>query len=72
MKNPIICALDTKEINIAKELCFQIKPHIGLVKLGLEFKTNKAMSGVVWKVKYMVDTAMKRQIIELISQDEDQ
>lgn len=30
------------------------------VKLNIDFKANKSMEGVVWKVKYMVDTAMKR------------
>jgi orotidine-5'-phosphate decarboxylase len=46
MQNPIICALDTKSIKDAKELCIKLHPHIGMVKLGLEFFTTNGASGM--------------------------
>lgn len=45
-KNPIICAIDTVEIEKAKELIEQIKPYIGMVKLGMEFFYRNGVSGV--------------------------
>ncbi len=44
--NPIICALDTKDLNIAIDLCKKIKPYIGMVKLGLEFFLANGNNGV--------------------------
>jgi orotidine-5'-phosphate decarboxylase len=44
--NLIICALDTKDITEAKNLCTNLKPHIGMVKLGLEFFTKNGPQGI--------------------------
>ncbi len=44
--NPIICAIDTTDIDKAKRLARQIKPHIGAIKLGLEFFTYNGVRGV--------------------------
>ncbi|MCE3232213.1 MAG: pyrF [Rickettsiaceae bacterium] len=44
--NPIICALDTKDITAAKKLCAQLQPHIGMIKLGLEFFTKNGPDGI--------------------------
>lgn len=43
--NPIFCALDTTDIAKAETLARQIKPHIGGLKLGLEFFMANGASG---------------------------
>lgn len=43
---PVICAIDTPDINKASDLAKQIKDHVGAVKLGLEFFTANGTSGV--------------------------
>ncbi len=43
--NPIFCAIDTSDINVATDLVSQVKPHIGGIKLGLEFFTSCGISG---------------------------
>ena len=43
--NPIFCAIDTSDIEIATNLASQIKPYIGGIKLGLEFFTSCGISG---------------------------
>ncbi len=43
--NPIFCAIDTSNIETAANLVSQIKPHIGGIKLGLEFFTSCGISG---------------------------
>ena len=45
-KNPIICALDTQEVDAASEIAEQVRPHVGAVKLGLEFFTANGAVGV--------------------------
>jgi orotidine-5'-phosphate decarboxylase len=44
--NPIICALDTTEVEKANTLIDAIHGHIGALKLGLEFFTANGASGV--------------------------
>ncbi|MEZ5691602.1 MAG: orotidine-5'-phosphate decarboxylase [Rickettsiales bacterium] len=44
--NPIICAVDTTDINKAKQLVENISPHVGTIKLGLEFFTANGATGV--------------------------
>jgi len=44
--NPIICALDTTDIDEANELIEQLRGSIGAIKLGLEFFTANGASGV--------------------------
>ncbi len=44
--NPIICALDTIEVDEADQLVAQIKSHVGAIKLGLEFFTANGSTGV--------------------------
>ena len=44
-KNPIFCAIDTSDIEIATNLISKLKPHIGGIKLGLEFFTSCGISG---------------------------
>jgi orotidine-5'-phosphate decarboxylase len=46
ISNPVICALDTKDIDEAKKLCVAIKPYVGMVKLGLEFFTMHGPQGI--------------------------
>lgn len=46
MPNPIICALDTTDIEEADGLIKQLRGSIGAVKLGLEFFTANGASGV--------------------------
>ena len=44
--NPIFCAIDTSDIDKAVELVDQIFPHIGGIKLGLEFFTSCGLFGL--------------------------
>lgn len=44
--NPIICALDTTDIAHARTLTAQVRPHVGAIKLGLEFFTSNGSVGV--------------------------
>jgi len=44
--NPIICALDTQEVAEATEVAREVMPHVGAVKLGLEFFTANGAAGV--------------------------
>jgi len=45
-KNPIICAIDTHDIDKANALINSVKPSIGAVKLGLEFFISQGRQGV--------------------------
>jgi len=44
--NPLICALDTTDIDEASSLIEQLRGHIGGIKLGLEFFTANGAAGV--------------------------
>ena len=44
--NPIICALDTQEVAEATRMATLVRPHVGAVKLGLEFFTANGAAGV--------------------------
>lgn len=44
--NPVLCALDTKDLDHAKHLCGQIRDYVGGIKLGLEFFTMHGSHGV--------------------------
>ena len=44
--NPIFCAIDTSDIDKAVALVDQISPHIGGIKLGLEFFTSCGLLGL--------------------------
>lgn len=44
--NPIICALDTQNTDEATALAREVMPHVGAVKLGLEFFTANGAAGV--------------------------
>lgn len=44
--NPIICALDTQEVDEAATISQEVMPHVGAVKLGLEFFTANGAAGV--------------------------
>ncbi len=44
--NPIICALDTQEVATATAIAQEVMPHVGAVKLGLEFFTAHGADGV--------------------------
>jgi orotidine-5'-phosphate decarboxylase len=46
VKNPIICALDMQEVETASRLADAVRPHVGAVKLGLEFFTANGAAGV--------------------------
>ncbi len=45
-QNPIICALDTASLEEAIGLCKQIKTHVCMIKLGLEFFNAQGAHGV--------------------------
>lgn len=44
--NPIICALDTTDIEEARNLTAKVRHHVGGIKLGLEFFTANGSAGV--------------------------
>lgn len=44
--NPIICALDTQDLNKAISLANALRDKVGMVKLGLEFFAAHGLSGV--------------------------
>lgn len=44
--NPIICAIDTHDLNIASTLCKNLAPYVGMAKLGLEFFMAHGPSGL--------------------------
>ncbi len=46
MHNPIICALDTPDIPTARAIAGDVQPHVGAIKLGLEFFTAHGAAGV--------------------------
>ena len=46
INNPIFCAIDTSNIDKAKELAINIKPYVGGLKLGLEFFTSCGINGI--------------------------
>ena len=50
--NPIICAIDTNDIQVAQALISQVQSHIGMIKLGLEFFLYNGMNGVKILDKY--------------------
>lgn len=45
-KNPIICAIDTSDMWQAEAMTKAIRPHVGAVKLGLEYFTAHGADGV--------------------------
>ena len=51
-KNPIYCAIDTSCINDADRIINEISPHIGGIKLGLEFFTSCGVKGIEKISKY--------------------
>lgn len=44
--NPIICALDTQDEDDAADVAREVMPHVGAIKLGLEFFTANGAAGV--------------------------
>ena len=52
--NPIFCAIDTNDIDKAVALVEQISPHIGGIKLGLEFFTSCGLLGLEKIKKYEI------------------
>ena len=52
--NPIFCAIDTSDIDKAVELVGQISPHVGGIKLGLEFFTSCGLLGLEEIKKYEI------------------
>ena len=46
IQNPVICAIDVKDVAQAEHLCCEIASHIGMVKLGLEFFLANGIDGV--------------------------
>ena len=45
-RNPIFCAVDTNDIHKATSLLSDIAPHIGGIKIGLEFFTALGVKGI--------------------------
>lgn len=45
-RNPIFCAIDTNDIHQATSLLSEVAPHIGGIKIGLEFFTSLGVKGI--------------------------
>ena len=45
-KNPVFCAIDTTDVEAASRLAAQVRPHVGGVKLGLEFFRANGPAGL--------------------------
>jgi len=45
-RNPIFCAIDTNDIHKATSILSDISPHIGGIKVGLEFFTSLGVKGI--------------------------
>ena len=61
--NPIICALDTKNIESANSIADQIKSDCGLLKLGLEFFCSNgpdAVKAIQVDCKSVITAALDR------------
>jgi orotidine-5'-phosphate decarboxylase len=46
IRDPIFCAIDTTDIEKAKQLIGAVSPYVGGIKLGLEFFTHHGAEGV--------------------------
>ncbi len=44
--NPILCAIDTPSIDRARDLAVSVGPHVGGLKLGLEFFNAHGPDGI--------------------------
>lgn len=44
--SPIICAIDTPDLSKATALCKTVQPHVGAIKLGLEFFVSHGPQGI--------------------------
>ena len=44
--NPVFCAIDTPSLDIARSIAVQVAPHVGGLKLGLEFFNANGPGGV--------------------------
>jgi orotidine-5'-phosphate decarboxylase len=44
--NPVFCAIDTTDVEAASRLAAQLRPHVGGVKLGLEFFCANGPAGL--------------------------
>ena len=51
-ENPIYCAIDTSCIDDADRIINEIAPHVGGIKLGLEFFTSCGIKGIEKITKY--------------------
>tara|TARA_A100000164_G_C21614753_1_gene633820 strand:- start:3 stop:695 length:693 start_codon:yes stop_codon:yes gene_type:complete len=77
-KNPIYCAIDTSSIDDAIRLVEEVLPHVGGIKLGLEFFTSCGMKGIerINKFKlplfldlklYDIPTTVKKSLENILS-----
>ena len=71
-KNPIYCAIDTSCIDDADRIINEISPHIGGIKLGLEFLTSCGVKGIEKISKYREEKIRKefQKLEEELKQDE--
>ena len=44
--NPVFCAIDTSSLDFARSIAAQVAPHVGGLKLGLEFFNANGPGGV--------------------------
>tara|TARA_B100001057_G_scaffold164301_1_gene164895 strand:+ start:3804 stop:4496 length:693 start_codon:yes stop_codon:yes gene_type:complete len=63
--NPIFCAIDTNDIDKAVALVDQVSPHIGGIKLGLEFFTSCGLFGLEKIKKYELPIFVDLKIYDI-------
>ena len=63
--NPIYCAVDTSSIDDAITLIKEISPHIGGVKLGLEFFTSCGIKGVEKVANYKLPLFLDLKLYDI-------
>ena len=64
-KNPIYCAIDTSSIDDAISIIEQIAPHIGGIKLGLEFFTSCGVNGIEKVAKYEIPLFIDLKLFDI-------
>lgn len=52
--NPVLCALDTTDLQKAEEMAISLRGHVGGIKLGLEFFTAHGAAGVAFVAAHKV------------------
>ena len=64
-KNPIYCAIDTSSIDDAVRIIEEISPHVGGIKLGLEFFSSCGIKGIEKVAKYEIPLFLDLKLYDI-------